>query len=256
MLEVVGVVLLLAALGGLAWWLLIETEGVYLGRRVVIWLYDVYARRYDSIKDFQPEYEFVLLAVPIMSAIDPQRDPMVLDVATGTGRLPLALLRHARFEGRVVGVDLSTQMLHIAADKMAEDNAWVDLLCAPAEELPFHEAVFDVVTCLESLEFMRDQSQVLAEIARVLRPGGVLLITNRINTRWMPGQTLNDTTLSDLLREHGFVGVQIEPWQEDYNRVWARKVGESQPHGAVSLWSVVNRPLHTVYVDDAGIVHI
>jgi len=132
----------------------------------------------------------------------------------------------------------------------------VDLLCAPAEELPFHEAVFDVVTCLESLEFMRDQSQVLAEIARVLRPGGVLLITNRINTRWMPGQTLNDTTLSDLLREHGFVGVQIEPWQEDYNRVWARKVGESQPHGAVSLWSVVNRPLHTVYVDDAGIVHI
>ena len=39
-------------LGVLVWWLFIETEGVYLGRGVVIWLYDVYASRYDGIKEF------------------------------------------------------------------------------------------------------------------------------------------------------------------------------------------------------------
>ena len=62
----VGIV---AVLGGLLWWLLIYTEGVYLGQQVVIWLYDLYANRYDRIKEFQPEYEYALLADPIMAML-------------------------------------------------------------------------------------------------------------------------------------------------------------------------------------------
>ncbi len=56
--------LIIAALifGGLfVWWLLITTEGVYLGRRVVIWLYDVYARRYDRIKQYDAGWEAATL---------------------------------------------------------------------------------------------------------------------------------------------------------------------------------------------------
>lgn len=256
MAEVIGGLMLLGLLIAFAWWLLIETEGVYLGRRVVIALYDLYAKRYDTIKDFQPEYEFALLAAPIMTAIAPQKDPMVLDVATGTGRLPLALLRHARFDGRVVGVDLSVRMLHIAADKLAEDNAYVDLVRTSADDLPFHNACFDVVTFLESLEFMPDIPGVIAEMARVVRPGGLLLITNRINTRWMPGKTFSNDGLTELLHDHGFVNVQIEPWQEDYHRVWAVKAGESEPMGAVDLWQVLTYTPADLHVDEAGIVHM
>lgn len=253
--EILILVVLLVS-GGLVWWLLIETEGVYLGRRVVIWLYDLYARRYDNIKAFQPEYEHMLIAVPLMQAIAPHQSPLVLDVATGTGRLPLALFDHNAFHGRVIGVDLSRKMLHIAADKLAEDNARVELLCMPAEDLPFHDAAFDVVTCLESLEFMHDIEQVLHEMARTLRPGGLLLVTNRINTHWMPGKTFSDERFMQLLEACGFVDVNIELWQVDYRRVWARKPGASPVVGARPLWEVLRHPPEAVTVDEAGIISL
>ncbi len=238
----VAIVLLalgLAALAGLLWWLLVTTEGVYLGRGVVVWLYDIYANRYDRIKAYEPEYEHALLAVPIMQMIAPHRSPLVLDVATGTGRLPDALLNHVHFQGRVVGVDLSRRMLAIAADKMAADGERVAWLWGPAEKLPFDDSAFDVVTCLESLEFMRQPSRVLAEMARVLRPGGVLLITNRIGTRTMPGKLYSEAELTAVLAGCGLDDVLVEPWQEDYQRVWGFKAGSGAPTGARPLAEVL-----------------
>jgi len=89
-----GLALIALIIIGLGWWLLIESEGVYLGRRVVIWLYDLYAGRYDDIKHFRQDYDHLFLAQPLMQRIAPNRAPLVLDVASGTARLPLALLRH------------------------------------------------------------------------------------------------------------------------------------------------------------------
>ena len=241
-LTVVLAVLGLAALAGFLWWLLVTTEGVYLGRGVVVWLYDRYASRYDRIKDYAPEYEHALLAVPIMQMIEPHRSPLVLDVATGTGRLPDALLNHVHFQGRVVGVDLSRKMLAIAADKMAADGDRVAWLWGPAESLPFDDGAFDIVTCLESLEFMRDPAQVLTEMARVLRPDGLLLITNRIGTRTMPGKLFSEAELTAVLQRCGIPDVLIEPWQEDYQRGWGTKAGNSSPTGARPLAEVLRCP--------------
>jgi ubiquinone/menaquinone biosynthesis C-methylase UbiE len=228
---------------GLFWWLLIETEGVYLGRSTVIWLYDLYAGRYDRIKDFESEYEFALLAVPIMSAIEPHTSPLVLDVATGTGRLPVALLSHAHFDGHVVGVDLSRKMLQHAADKLLDYSDHVTLVLAPAEWLPFNDDSVDVVTCLEALEFMVDQANVVHEMARVLRPGGLMLLTNRINTKWMPGKLLGDDTVMTILEVAGMKDVEIEPWQIDYHRVWAVKAGDSAPLGKRSILEILQCPV-------------
>lgn len=236
-----GIILLLITLF-LLWWLLIETEGVYLGRRIVIWLYDVYARRYDSIKRFQPEYEHWLLAQPIMGMIAPLENPLVLDVATGTGRLPLALLDHPHFQGRIVGVDLSRKMLAQAAHKLTNNGARVSLLWGPAEDLPFADNTFDVVACLESLEFMTNRVIVLRELARVLRPGGVLLVTNRINTHWMPGKLWTPDQLTALLNEHHITDVDVELWQEDYHKVWGMKDGDSPATGARPLAEILHCP--------------
>ncbi len=158
---------LLAGLIALGWWLLFATEGVYLGRRVVIWLYDLYATRYDGIKHFRREYDHMYLAQPIMERIAPIKSPLILDAATGTGRLPLAMLQHAHFQGRVIAVDLSRRMLSQAAVKF--NDAHVNLLCAPAEHLPFADDCFDVVTCLEALEFMEHPAATLSELIRVLQ---------------------------------------------------------------------------------------
>jgi ubiquinone/menaquinone biosynthesis C-methylase UbiE len=214
---------------GLGWWLLIESEGVYLGRRVVIWLYDLYAGRYDDIKHFRQDYDHLFLAQPIMERIAPNRAPLVLDVATGTARLPLALLRHKHFAGRIFAADLSKGMLHQAALKLERyereyrESAPVMLLCADAERLPFGDSAFDVVTCLEALEFTPHPAESLRECVRVLRPGGLLLITNRLTGRWMPGKTWTQPDLTLLLMSMGIDQVTFEPWQVDYIRVWGVK---------------------------------
>lgn len=219
--------IIVAALVALGWWLLIETEGVYLGRRVVIWLYDLYAVRYDRIKKFQRHYDHMFLAQPLMERIAPNESPRVLDVATGTGRLPLALMRHKRFRGRVIGVDLSQRMLEQAAAKLVHPR--VQWVCAPAEGLPFPADTFDVVTCLEAIEFMTKREAALRELIRVLRPGGILLATNRLNARWLVGKTYTDDDLAALLQRIGMGQVEIESWQVDYDLVWGYKKQATAP---------------------------
>ncbi|NJL96142.1 MAG: class I SAM-dependent methyltransferase [Anaerolineae bacterium] len=108
---VVGLALLQTAVFGLLWWLIVSTEGVYLGQRAVIWLYDLFALRYERIKGFDPVLERRFLARPILQRLAPLSNPLVLDVATGTCRLPRALLAYPGFEGRIIGLDLSRQML-------------------------------------------------------------------------------------------------------------------------------------------------
>jgi SAM-dependent methyltransferase len=229
----VGIAGLLLAAAAL-WWLLIGTEGVYLGRRVVIGLYDLYARRYDRIKQYDPDHERTFLARPILDHIPHVRAPLVLDVATGTGRLPLVLLEQPTFQGRIVALDLSRKMLTIAADRLKGYDSRVSLMHHPAESLPFPDDTFDLVTCIEALEFMAHPWAVLHELVRVLRPDGLLVITNRqgLYARLMPGKVVSHDRLQQILRDDlGMRRVALFSWQVEYRLVIALKPGESTPAG-------------------------
>ncbi len=230
MIVLLGIGLLLAVVAFLVWWLIFETEGVYLGRGMVIWLYDVYASRYDGIKEFDDYADFVLVSQPIMYRIQPHDNPIILDVATGTGRVPLIMTRNPDFFGHIVGVDLSKKMLDIAREKITDQHFedFITLRVENGQELPFNDASFDVVTCLEALEFMPDPESVLGEMIRVLRPSGILLTTIRIDTRWMPNRTWNEETMRQKLLSYGMQAIEFEVWQADYTKVWAVKSGESE----------------------------
>ncbi len=209
----------------LVWWLVFETEGVYLGRRAVIALYDLYANRYDRIKQFDERADLMLVALPLLDRLAPQTDPLILDVATGTGRLPLLMARVARFQGHVIGIDASRRMLHKAREKVRREcfEPFVTLLRHDASALPFPDRSFNVVTCIEALEFMPDPKQTLAEMTRVLRPGGLLLATIRIDTRWMPNRTWSEARMRLELEALGLRDVDVMIWQDDYSQVWAFK---------------------------------
>lgn len=232
LITLLGVVVGLFWAGVLLWWLLITTEGVYLGRRVVIWLYDVYASRYERTKKYEPLYEARFLAWPIQQKLKPNHAPMVLDVATGTARLPRALMTNPGFMGTVVGIDLSRRMLHHGVRRVAE---WMDchrvyLMHLPAEKLPFPDNTFDFVSSLEALEFMSRPYEVIAEMVRVTRPGGWLLLTNRRGTdaKLMPGKTWSRERAYEIYsQKFELLEVEIVVWQDLYDLVWARKPGES-----------------------------
>jgi demethylmenaquinone methyltransferase/2-methoxy-6-polyprenyl-1,4-benzoquinol methylase len=98
----------------------------------------------------------------------------VLDVATGPAGVALAIARHS--PASIVGVDLSLPMLAqgLRNVREAERDAQVRLLAARAEQLPFDDASFDAVSFAYLLRYVDDPGATVAEMARVLRPGGTL----------------------------------------------------------------------------------
>lgn len=230
LLVVINVVLL-----GLAfYWLIFLTEGIYLGKNFVVWLYDLYASRYDRIKEWNVDEEIDYLARPFALEIESRRSPpLILDVAAGTGRLCRAV-RAADLlpEARWVLLDASGKMLMQAAKHLGYDSR-LHYIQHDAQELPFEDAAFDVVTCFEALEFMPRPEAVLAELVRVLRPGGLLVTTNRIGptARLMPGHTWTHATVFQLLREMGQRHISIRPFLTDYEWVSSTKAGQYRSPG-------------------------
>lgn len=226
---IIGIGIGIALLGALLYWQLVVAEGAYLGRRIVTWLYDLFAPRYDRVKDFQPGMDTLHLALPIMRylarhvADDVQ--PFVLDVGTGTGRLPAALLAQTRFRGHIIGLDASAGMLAIARAKLTEHNDRITWLQHNAQQLPFDNDYFDVVVCLESIEFFPQPLNAVLELARVLKPNGLLVLSNRIGAdAWkMPKRTMPTPAFIAWLEQHGLRGVESEAWLVDYDLIKALK---------------------------------
>lgn len=102
-------------------------------------------------------------------------DERVLDVACGTGELARSLL--SRWPGlRITGVDLSAGML---AEARAKDiGRRVDWVRANADSLPLPDAAFDHVTCANSFHYFARPDLALAEMRRVLRPSGRLILVD------------------------------------------------------------------------------
>ncbi|WP_027345924.1 class I SAM-dependent methyltransferase [Hamadaea tsunoensis] len=106
----------------------------------------------------------------------------VLEVAVGTGRdLPFYPPGV-----RVTGIDLSPEMLLIAQRLSAELGIDADLREGDAEALPFPDASFDSVVCVLALCSIPDPRQAIAEMVRVLRPDGRLLLFDHIGSHWWP----------------------------------------------------------------------
>jgi ubiquinone/menaquinone biosynthesis C-methylase UbiE len=98
----------------------------------------------------------------------------VLDVACGTGILTRLAAPILGDGGSIVGVDLSGEMLDVARARAPAADARIDWHQVDAASLPFPDAEFDVVLCQQGLQFMPDKPTALAEMYRVLKPGGLL----------------------------------------------------------------------------------
>ena len=221
--------LILLLLWALYYWLFVITEGLYLGRRIVVWLYDVTADSYDGIKQYSVEDEEILVVEPLLAELQGKQNPLVLDVATGTGRVPYFLALDGRFtkhlNGRVIGLDPSTRMLGHAVENLRPFREYVDLVEQVAVPLPFGDNTFDVVTSLESIEFFPSDEAAVAEMIRVVKTGGFLMITRR--KEWEAytfiGRYRSRGAFANWLEELGMREIMIIDWQSNYDLVIGRK---------------------------------
>jgi len=138
-------------------------------------------------------------------------DSLVLDCGTGTGVMIRPLLSQLSLNPKVHAIDLSTGMLSAAKSELENGGVDVRLHVADARELPYADRSFDMVMSAHMLEHLPEPCEGLLEIARVLRPQGLLLV---ITTRHVAPDallrlvyryhTLNPDWLKWRLRQLGF----------------------------------------------------
>ncbi|ALM51377.1 bifunctional demethylmenaquinone methyltransferase/2-methoxy-6-polyprenyl-1,4-benzoquinol methylase UbiE [Halomonas huangheensis] len=102
----------------------------------------------------------------------------VLDIAGGTGDLALKFSRIVGPTGKVILADINASMLNVGRDKLIDNGAGgnVDYVQANAECLPFPDNTFDCITIAFGLRNVTDKDKALASMARILKPGGRLLV--------------------------------------------------------------------------------
>jgi len=140
-------------------------------------MFTAIARRYDLLNhmlSFNVDRHWRRMLVTVARTRPGER---VLDVATGTGDVAIEFARRTR-AGEIIGLDPSSGMLEVGREKLARLAGMdhVRLVEGDALALPFPDASFDVVTIAFGLRNLPDYGAGIAEMARVLRPGGRLLV--------------------------------------------------------------------------------
>jgi ubiquinone/menaquinone biosynthesis C-methylase UbiE len=184
--------------------------------------FDGHAKDWDGAQrpELSPQLERVI------AAADLRRGHRVLDLGSGTGVLIPHVLRALEDTGQVVAVDISPEMLVVARSKRFPLN--VSLVAADAEAMPLPDEWFHRVICNAAFPHFPDRQQALAEMFRVLRRDGLLIISHPIGReavnakhREAHGVIAEDRVppaaeMQRLLRDAGFADIAIVDEPEFY----------------------------------------
>jgi len=139
-------------------------------------VFDSVAPRYDLMNDLMSlglHRAWKAYTVLVANLKPGQR---VLDIAGGTGDLALAFAPRVGRQGLVVHTDINEAMLRTGRERLLNAGVVLPTLVCDAENLPFAEGYFDVVSVAFGLRNMTHKERALEEMQRVLRPGGKLLV--------------------------------------------------------------------------------
>ncbi len=139
-------------------------------------VFDSVAGKYDLMNDLMSgglHRAWKAYTVMVANLREGQR---VLDIAGGTGDLALAFSKKVGTTGQVVHTDINEAMLRTGRDRLLDAGLILPTVVCDAEKLPFPDGHFDVVSVAFGLRNMTHKDAALREMARVLKPGGKLLV--------------------------------------------------------------------------------
>ena len=144
--------------------------------RQVRGVFDSVAPKYDLMNDLMSLGLHRVWKAYAIGVAGVRAGDRVLDLAAGTGDLTRAFARKVGATGQVVHTDINEAMLRTGRDRLLDEGLLLPSVACDAERLPFRDDGFDLVSVAFGLRNMTDKERALAEMCRVLRPGGRLLV--------------------------------------------------------------------------------
>jgi demethylmenaquinone methyltransferase/2-methoxy-6-polyprenyl-1,4-benzoquinol methylase len=156
--------------------------------RKVADVFDSVATRYDLMNDLMSGGMHRLWKTFALSRVGARPGMRVLDIAGGTGDLAKSMARAVGASGEVWLTDINLSMLKVGRDRMLDAGIVLSTAVCDAEALPFPSGYFDRVTVAFGLRNMTHKAVALAEMTRVLKPGGKLCVLefSRVNKALAP----------------------------------------------------------------------
>jgi len=139
-------------------------------------VFDSVAPKYDLMNDLMSGGLHRAWKAYTVMVANVKEGQQVLDIAGGTGDLALAFARKAGRSGCVVHTDINAAMLSTGRNRLLDAGVVLPTAVCDAEQLPFPDQHFDLVSVAFGLRNMTHKDRALAEMCRVLKPGGKLLV--------------------------------------------------------------------------------
>jgi demethylmenaquinone methyltransferase / 2-methoxy-6-polyprenyl-1,4-benzoquinol methylase len=139
-------------------------------------VFDAVADKYDVMNDLMSLGLHRVWKSYTVAVAQCKEGDRVLDIAAGTGDLTRAFAKRVGARGLVVHSDINEAMLRRGRERLEDEGLLVPSLLADAQALPLPDASFDVISVAFGLRNMANKELALAEMARVLKPGGRLLV--------------------------------------------------------------------------------
>jgi demethylmenaquinone methyltransferase/2-methoxy-6-polyprenyl-1,4-benzoquinol methylase len=139
-------------------------------------VFDSVASKYDVMNDLMSAGLHRVWKAYTVTVASLKEGDRALDIAGGTGDLALAFAKKVGKTGQVVHTDINEAMLRVGRDRLLDAGVVLPTVVCDAEKLPFPDQHFDLVSVAFGLRNMTHKDRALAEMCRVLKPGGKLLV--------------------------------------------------------------------------------